>query len=104
MSTDQSADASHICGLWLELSRAISTVGTGEDGVDRILIPPWESTDHLVVKAWDAFTHPRNLDELIGWGSGELNPRAQQYTEMAIQVCRNRSQSAGETSAGGNAG
>jgi hypothetical protein len=104
MTKDQSAGSSQIFGLWVQLSRAINTVGTGEDLVDRILTPPWESKDPQVVMAWEALTHPKNLDDLIDWGSHELNPRAKEYTAKAIQVCRSRSQSAGEPSAGGNAG
>ena len=101
---DQSGYSSHIFDLWVKSSRTVNTVRAGEDIIDRLLMPPWESTDQVGLQAWDALTHPANLDGLIEWAAHDLNPRAREYTEKAIEVCRSRAPSSGEPFARGNAG
>ena len=85
-----------IARLWKQLSHAIHTTKAVEELLDRFAIRPWESTDELVVSAWEALTRPENLNALTQWGSGDLNPQAREYTATAIQVCRSRSRADGE--------
>lgn len=95
---------SQIARLWKELSDAINTPQAGESILSRLAVPAWESTDEHVVRAWGALTRPENLKALVEWGTVDLNPRAREYTDKAIEVCRSRSMTDGEPAAGGNAG
>ena len=93
---------SRIAHLWRKLSDAINAPLTGESILARRAIPPWDSTDHRVTAAWLALTSPENLDALVEWGKGNLNPRARACTDKAIEVCRSRSKTDGEQDGAAN--
>lgn len=93
---------SRIADLWRNLSEAINEPLPGESVLARRARPPWESTDSGVVAAWSSLTSPENLEALLEWGKGELNPHARAYTDKAIEVCRDRSKTDGEQDSGPN--
>ncbi|HAR67265.1 MAG TPA: hypothetical protein DCR55_13790 [Lentisphaeria bacterium] len=64
--------------LWNDLSRACSAVKEGESVLQRLATPPWNSNDPVVRAAWNALTHPRDLEDLLTRGEPELNTRARE--------------------------
>ena len=77
--------------LWVQLEREVYKPEPGENALDRIVAPPWESRDRRICAAWDELTHPNNLRALEMWYSPEnMNPMAKEYTEEALRVCRKR--------------
>jgi hypothetical protein len=102
MMPDERHKMSQIAGLWKQLSDAFNTPKAGESILSRLAKPAWESTDEHVVRAWEVLTRPENLKALVEWGTGDLNPRAREYTDKAIEVCRSRSETDGEPNDAGN--
>lgn len=76
--------------LWVDLSVAVHDMPEGESVLARHTQPPWELDDPKVAAAWEALTAPENLEDLLKWGEPELNPRARECTDRAIEACRRR--------------
>ncbi len=79
--------------LWVDLSRAHHAICEGESIMERLAIPPWESTDPMITAAWGELTAPENLDDLEKWGESNMNGQTREYTNKAIEVCRQRHKS-----------
>lgn len=90
--------------LWVDLSVAVNNVLPGQSIAVRRATPPWESNDANVMAAWHALTSPENLDDLLEWGSGDLNEHARACTEKAIEECGRRRALKGEPCAAPNGG
>lgn len=73
--------------LWVNLSIAITEGDEGDGFVEKLSIPPWKSADEAVIKAWRVLTAPENAADLLAWGHGNLNPRAREFTDRAIDAC-----------------
>ena len=73
--------------LWVNLSIAITEGNENEGVFERLSIPPWLSTDKAVIEAWLELTSPEDLADLLAWGNGDLNPRAREFTDRAIEAC-----------------
>jgi hypothetical protein len=93
-----------ISDLWTELSEAINKPPDREDILARRAIPPWESADERVTAAWLRLTSPENLNALFEWSAGKLNPHGRACTDKAIEVCRHRSKTNGESPSAMNSG
>lgn len=76
--------------LWVDLSRAQWKEKEGESLAERLSTPPWDSSDPEIKNAWDALTAPENLAELEKWGEKEMNPRARECTDKALEACKKR--------------
>lgn len=64
-----------------------------ESVIERLGIPPWESTDEEVVVMWNCLTEPKQIPHLEQRANRSgINPHARRTTETALAFARKRAE------------
>jgi hypothetical protein len=92
LKQEKPSDWSDFDWLWVKLSQAVHDCPPGESVLERHATRPWQSKDQAVLDAWGKITDPRNRAELERRLRNDLNPLAEEYSRMALEICIRRNE------------